>query len=477
MAIFRMLTLEVITRDDCNSQIFKLIVELNCNKILGRLGSSLFRAPTHLRKLLEPLPVRLQQVYRQYVPARLSSAKRMEADRLIAELASFEAAFEELEKSKPENVLSMIKLVIMEAFLLTENGVNLPERLQTLGFPNSILDARDVREVGKVSNYWRISRHLTVCSQRFRQIFKNAEWHPLTKYGPSLNSQIIARQFVHAEIQILIHYELKPVVLMPRAIGASKEACFLCDSFIRAHGSFSVTGAHRQIFDQWTVPDLVEYNKQTISRIRRALSQVCKEVMREYIKMQKKQPWRPFPLQSAINLNVIQIKTPSISTLRSHPTEISSTTASTLRPTGQLIRQQERSSDRGTSGVSSLHLLPSKEPKDSTDSLRDVQERTLEVTVGDKVSAYRDWVHLSAYLTSSSNAKLTVPPLHGFKNGSVLLESSTGSECRTEVRLADIPSNEELVIQRCPDDSPGELTFILIGNRGQRVLIRCKWLD
>ena len=89
----RLLTPKDITRDDCQAQLFELIVQLNCNKILGRLGSTRFQRPTHIMVAREPLSTRLQQLYHNHVQASLSSQNHRDVDRLDGQIGSFEAAF------------------------------------------------------------------------------------------------------------------------------------------------------------------------------------------------------------------------------------------------------------------------------------------------------------------------------------------------------------------------------------------------
>lgn len=462
-------------------------MQLNCNKILGRLGSTKFQRPRHITKTREPLPTRLRQLYRNHIQASVSSRNHPDVDRLDGQIGSFEAAFRQLEEGKSEELIPNVKAAIKQAFDLTEDGVKLPNRLKNLRCPDSLLDARDVQEVGKVSNYWRISRHLALCSWRFRHLFANAEWYPLVQYRASSKSQIIAQQFVHAEIQLLVHYELNSPPLMPRAIGASKEACFLCDSFIRAHGRFSITGAHRQTFCQWTVPDLKEYDWQTIRHFRQILEQVCVEVKQEYLKTQIKRPWRPYPLQSAINLNVVQLKTPSTSSLLSQPgghssddtrtiKTRSSSTASTLRQVKQNPSLLYTSGDGEALGRVPSPLPPIAEQQVSTNGREEARvERHIEITIDDAVSAHRDWVQILASFSSSASVGLTTPQQQRFNGGSVFLEPSVAGECQRIVNLAHIPSKEELVIDRDSNDVLGELSFVLIGTQDQKVQIRCQW--
>jgi hypothetical protein len=474
-----------IARDDCQAQLFELIVQLNCNKILGRLESTKFQRPTHNTKIREPLPTRLRKFYRNHIQSSLSERNRLDVESLNRQIGNFEVAFRRLEEGKPEELIPNVKDTVMKAFDLTENGVKLPNRLKNLGCPDLLLEARDVQEVGKVSNYWRISHHLAVCSQRFRHLFANAEWYPLVKYGVSSKSQIITQQFVHAEIQLLVHYELTSPSLMPRAIGASKEACFLCDSFIRAHGYFSITGAHRQIYSQWTVPDLQQYTWQTINRFRQALSQVYVEVEEEYQKAQLKLPWRPFPLQSAINLDVFQLKTPSTSTLLSQAGSQSSGDTRTIKTrsssTGSTLRHVkqgllETSGDRGAfKGVPS-RLSPISEQQVPINGREKVPaERHIEIIVDDTVSAHCDWVQVFASFSSYPSIERATLQGRCSNGGSIFLESALDCESQRTVNLVDIPSKEELVLYRDSNDALGELSFVLIRTQDQKVRIRCRW--
>jgi len=58
---------------------------------------------------------------------------------------------------------------------------------------------------------------------------------------------------VHAEIQILFFYEQIPHQLPPRAICASKGACYLCNLFLETHGKFIAPRTHGNIYIRWTL--------------------------------------------------------------------------------------------------------------------------------------------------------------------------------------------------------------------------------
>jgi len=66
---------------------------------------------------------------------------------------------------------------------------------------------------------------------------------------------LLAEQPVHAEIQLLFYYESNPNTPRPRVICSRKDACFLCDLFVRLHGGFQVRKTHGRIYEKWTLPE------------------------------------------------------------------------------------------------------------------------------------------------------------------------------------------------------------------------------
>lgn len=60
---------------------------------------------------------------------------------------------------------------------------------------------------------------------------------------------------IHAEIQIVAHYEAAhPSVVAPRVIASSKDACYLCHAFIRLHGKYTVPRSHGKLYTGWRLP-------------------------------------------------------------------------------------------------------------------------------------------------------------------------------------------------------------------------------
>ncbi|KAK3081601.1 hypothetical protein LTS18_004956, partial [Coniosporium uncinatum] len=61
---------------------------------------------------------------------------------------------------------------------------------------------------------------------------------------------------IHAEIQLLYHYEIEPSTLPPRVVCSSKDACYICNSFILMHGKMHTPRCHGRIYPGWGLPFL-----------------------------------------------------------------------------------------------------------------------------------------------------------------------------------------------------------------------------
>lgn len=61
---------------------------------------------------------------------------------------------------------------------------------------------------------------------------------------------------IHAEIQLVFHYEQRtPTNLLPRVICSTKNACYLCNLFLRLHDQFYTPKTHGKLYPQWTLPN------------------------------------------------------------------------------------------------------------------------------------------------------------------------------------------------------------------------------
>jgi hypothetical protein len=223
-----------------------------------------------------------------------------------AKLEHMNKSFQILEnkRTQADGIAPAIKEIVKTAFDLTVDGFELTSRLSSYGFPEADMERRDVRELNKVANYWRICRSLEgYCRSRLlRQYFRRLELQVLQHFLPWVVDGTSDTRYVHAEIQLLVYHELLGNEDSPRAIGASKAACFLCEAFVRAHGGFSTSKSHGIVFSQWTVPDLKEFSNASLLRFRKAIKRIDKDVRQEYFRMENTKSRKEDPLQSYTNL-------------------------------------------------------------------------------------------------------------------------------------------------------------------------------
>ncbi|KAK8078115.1 hypothetical protein PG996_004285 [Apiospora saccharicola] len=59
---------------------------------------------------------------------------------------------------------------------------------------------------------------------------------------------------VHAEIQLLFHLEQEKPEFPPRVVCSSKDACFLCNTFIKIHGKMYTPRCHGRLYPGWRLP-------------------------------------------------------------------------------------------------------------------------------------------------------------------------------------------------------------------------------
>ncbi|MCJ1287938.1 hypothetical protein MMC26_007290, partial [Xylographa opegraphella] len=252
---------------------------------------------------------------------------------------------------------------------------------------------------------------------------------------------------------------------------SSKEACYLCDSFIKAHGSFYVSKAHRQIFRQWTVPDLSAYNDATLQRFRTALSAVNRAVLKDLRDARHHRLFRQYPLQSSINLHKIVLPTPSLTTILSNTgTELGSVSTISCKPPeilGQLdgARSSSPTSETGlesgraaikseatlpyseSSGLSTICVMPSSPQHVRLNSLN------LHFCLDEQAST----------ITTIYSSRAIVS-LKTFKTQN---DAKEDTECQW-FDVEDIPPGGEIILT-APVSKEGNLEFILAARSGNSI--------
>ncbi|KAJ4286506.1 hypothetical protein N0V90_013206 [Kalmusia sp. IMI 367209] len=123
--------------------------------------------------------------------------------------------------------------------------------------------------------------------------------------GSQLNDQFAAQTRktlreakIHAEIQLVLHYELNPSNLPPRVVCSSKDACFLCNAFILMHGKMHTPRHHGRLYPGWRLPLIFNLNDLDL-RFNLTLQDQIKDSLKVLLSRQKKTIY-PDPNESTL---------------------------------------------------------------------------------------------------------------------------------------------------------------------------------
>ena len=89
---------------------------------------------------------------------------------------------------------------------------------------------------------------------------------------------IVNDSSVHAEVQLVCHYELHPVAKKPRVICSSKDACYLCNLLIQLDGTFYIPGTHGNLYTRWRLPPIPSLDRMQ-AQLNKALEARIKELI------------------------------------------------------------------------------------------------------------------------------------------------------------------------------------------------------
>ncbi|KAI9815109.1 MAG: hypothetical protein M1827_002952 [Pycnora praestabilis] len=323
-----------LSRSTCTAKVFDLVMILSRERIHSRLRSTRSKARRvgiSKQNPSKPLTERLKNAAASLTGLQVSKDVKTKMRTLRRQADALHSTYLQMEKSTLANEMDYLKSLVKQAYELShfDDRTSLESTLKTYNIPFVDETTRKaVREVDKLSRYWRTCNSMTTMSRSYRSLFSSIRLAPpLVPYdvqlwprGPPCPGQ---KRHVHAEIQMLVYYELLPPLpihsLQPRIIGVSKDACYLCDLFLKQHKKFYVSKTHGRLYQQWTVPDLCTYSLEQRDRFRNILVAVNKEIVRA-TKVAKKgdktRKNRPYPMQSSIWQGAVTLRKPSTSTIR-----------------------------------------------------------------------------------------------------------------------------------------------------------------
>ena len=299
------------------NEILSLIVALHKDKILGRLRSSKWAKPkylalTHKKALWQDFANVIHRAQHVY-PTR---KERRQQKMVEGDLTVLATCYEQFEQVPEAGLLRQLEVLIKStyAFCKLPDIQDFMSKLENINATTQIAASRKcLHQIEKIGAYWRIAKDLVSTARCYPHLFFDVELHYLAPYESTPTT--IAYEtwaktcHVHAEVQLIVHYDLKRAqegniangkeILWPRVIGTSKYLCYLCSLFIKFHGRFFAANTHGRLYDQWTVPDLKEYDETTRTRYAEVLkamdNTICCQTKDEIC-------WRPEPMTSRQNL-------------------------------------------------------------------------------------------------------------------------------------------------------------------------------
>ncbi|KAH6652988.1 hypothetical protein BKA67DRAFT_536691 [Truncatella angustata] len=78
-------------------------------------------------------------------------------------------------------------------------------------------------------------------------------YDPTEKFSETVKRTLSSGK-VHAEVQLMFHYEMTQPSLRPRTIVSTKSACFLCNTLFRLHGKYHIPSTHGKLYPGWLLP-------------------------------------------------------------------------------------------------------------------------------------------------------------------------------------------------------------------------------
>ena len=321
-----------VSRSDVRQSFLTYIVSTDKARILSRLRS---RHASRTRKTSgkASLPSLLFQSINGTSTSVGGKAGKSRTAEIRSQCKKLRNTFEKLEKAEDNNDLAssveLLKSIIVSACEFDIDGLiamlqnfqaldpslraYLPEALRKLGRYYEV--AQDLAGAARSTKYL-LFQNITVLSVERNSTGVEALISGLASFEDAMsriaNSGVSSLQFsrthrklartkyqnrmfhcetrwkVHAEIQLLLFYELNPTIRPPRIICSSKSACYLCNLFFQIHGQFQIPRTHGRIYDKWILPfwppeqlHMIDKLAPVILRFNAALRSKIIEVLRQ----------------------------------------------------------------------------------------------------------------------------------------------------------------------------------------------------
>lgn len=268
-------------RSAAKESIFVEILNYSTRRIMQRLSPDWYPAPSHWNAQQRQKKKSLRDRILKHV---LPNLRASSLGKVRGELNSLVAVLEPLEHSQAAQSLSQHMRRAVEACAETSTNPGRSSLEFQLGSSLSELSEagrKAVCQIDKIARYLRMSGDLVkLAAGSSRQMFQSLMVEHICSPQPRKPKGAHEMCSVHAEIQLILHYEMHPCHPGPRAMGCSKSACYLCDLFINRHGRYRISFAHRRLYPKWTIPNAFFLDSEQVGSIRRIIRDMTQEMER-----------------------------------------------------------------------------------------------------------------------------------------------------------------------------------------------------
>ena len=298
-------------RSDHAQELFHVIIRLHKRRLLARLRSIKWEKPKYLSKShKKPLWQDFENLIHrtEFSYTKKEKALRERMQKLLLNLAAVYEAFE----ASSADELAHIEHLVTASFVFSSTAATQDFLLRLEGSmgskptPQVAAAIKSLRQIQKIAAYRRISMSLVTAAREYSCLFDRgitlAYLTPYQSVPTAIGYEEWAKTcHVHAEVQLAVYYDLvspqeQENFMTPRAIGVSKSLCYLCYHFLQAHKRFFPSRTHGRLYDQWTVPDLADFDDGVAKRYREILRGIDCEVVRHTENEPKL--WRIEPMTS-----------------------------------------------------------------------------------------------------------------------------------------------------------------------------------
>ena len=190
---------------------------------------------------------------------------------LLLEIRTLQEAIENLKNEISDSIVPFQNIVEVASRIAKPNE-SLTQKLISAGFSANDAQRKEIRQIKGLANYQHCCSRLTTSAHKYKTVLGSINLNPIPAYPVEVwPARGGMKHYVHAEIQLLIYHDMYSRDRLPRYIGVSKRACFLCYGFMQSYGMYVTPETHGEVLPQWTVPDRNNYSKKSRTRLRQAL--------------------------------------------------------------------------------------------------------------------------------------------------------------------------------------------------------------